>query len=272
MASRMLNLRWPGVCVVCDSALPAGTRAWWDGATRTVTCAACRETTAEPSVIETKQAELDRGQPGASVAREYQRRKRNREARTRKDHPRIGGLLLALRDPPQSESAFHSGELGEQAVAASLEQRTADGPAIILNDRRMPGGRGNIDHLAIAPTGVFVIDAKNIKGKVRVDKPLFGATKLRIAGRNRTKLIDGLDRQVSVVRDALTASGHADVPVQGVLCFTMADLPLFGTLKMRGHLLHHRRALAKRLNASGPLQPPAIKALAHVLATALLPA
>jgi hypothetical protein len=265
----MLNLRWPGVCVVCDSTLPAGTQAWWEAATRTVTCTACRETMAEPSATQTTRPELDRGQPGASVAREYQRRKRNREARTRKAHPRIGGLLLALRGTPQHESAFHSGELGEQAVAASLEQRTSDGPAIILNDRRMPSGYGNIDHLAIAATGVFVIDAKNIKGKVRVAKPLFGAAKLRIAGRNRTKLIDGLDRQVSAVRDALEANGHAGVPVQGVLCFTIADLPLLGTLKMRGHLLLHRKALAKRLNASGTLQPPAIEALARTLAAAL---
>jgi len=59
----------------------------------------------------------------------------------------------------------------------------------------MHGGHGNIDHLAITATGVFVIDAKNIKGKVRVAKPLFGAAKLRITGRDRTKLIDGLDRQ-----------------------------------------------------------------------------
>jgi hypothetical protein len=226
----------------------------------------------ESSVVGSDPVELDRGQPGASAAREYQRRKRNREASTRKAHPRIGGLLLALRPAPQHELAFHTGELGERAVAASLEQRTPDGPAIILNDRRMPGGRGNIDHLAIAPTGVFVIDAKNIKGKVRVAKPLFGAAKLRVSGRDRTKLIDGLDRQVSVVRPVLEASGHADVPVQGVLCFTTADLPLLGTPKMRGHLLLYRKALAKRLNANGPLQPSVIEALARILAAALPPA
>jgi hypothetical protein len=169
--------------------------------------------------------------------------------------------------------AFHRGELGEQAVAASLEQRTAHGPAIILNDRRMPGGRGNIDHLAIAATGVFVIDAKNIKGKVRVTRSLFGAAKLEIAGRDRTKLVDGLDRQVSAVHDVLMGNGQAGVPVQGVLCFTAAaELPLLGARPMRGHCLLHSRALARRLNVSGPLQPPAIDALARTLAAALLPA
>ncbi len=271
MASRILKLRWPGVCSVCGSDLLAGSQAGWDPATRAVTCLTCKKASAE-SAAETTRPELDRGKPGSSVAREYQRRKRNRETRTRNAHPWVGGLLLALRGTPRHELAFHRGDLGEKAVAASLEPRTANGPSIILHDRRMPRGRGNIDHLAIAPAGVFVIDAKNINGKVRVANPLFGAVRLLVAGRDRTKLIDGLDRQVSVVRDALTANGHSDVPVQGVLCFTAADLPLLGTLKIRRHLLLYRKALAKRINKKGPLQPATIDVLAHTLAAALPPA
>lgn len=280
MKSRMLNLRWPAVCVVCGTALPAGSRARWDATTRTMICAACVESGAEPSAepnaqtsaAESTQSALDRGQPGASIAREYQRRKRNREARTRETHPWIGGLVLALRGTPQHESAFHQGDLGEKAVAAYLEQHTARGPTIILHNRRMPRGHGDIDHLAIASTGVFVVDAKAIKGKVRVQRPLFGKPKLRVSGRDRTKLIDGLDRQVHAVCGTLTAHGYPDVPVQGVLCFTTADLPLLGTPKMRGHLLLRRKALAKRINKQGPLQPPMIDALAHTLAAALPPA
>jgi Nuclease-related domain len=272
----MLNLRWLSVCVVCGTALPAGSRAKWDATTRRMTCAACVEPRAEPKtqagVGESTQSALDRGQPGAGIAREYQRRKRKRESHTRKTHPWIGELLLALRGTPQHESAFHQGDLGEKAVAVYLEKHTARGSAIILHNRRMPGGRGDIDHLAIAPTGVFVIDAKNIKGKARVAKPLLGDAKLLIAGRNRTKLIDGLDRQVSAVRYALTANGHSDVWVQGVLCFTIADLPLLGTPKMRGHLLLRRKALAKRINKQGSLRPPTIDALARTLAAALPPA
>ncbi len=189
----------------------------------------------------------------------------------RENHPRIGGLLLLLGGSPQHEQAFHIGEIGEREVAATLERRTADGPTVILHDRRMPGGYGNIDHLAIAPTGVFVIDAKNLKGKVRVVNPLFGPPRLMISGRNRTNLIDGLDRQVSVVSKALAARGH-EVPIQGVLCFTTAELPMFGTLSMRKHLLVHCKALARRLNAKGPLQPAAIDELARYLAGALSPA
>jgi Nuclease-related domain len=222
-----------------------------------------------PAIVEKASLELDRGQPGGSLAREYERRKSNREARVRRDHPRIGGLLLAVREPPQHETAFRRGELGEKAVAAFLERRTADTPAILLHNRRMPGGRGDIDHLAVAPAGVHVIDAKDLRGKVRIAGPLFGSDKLLVSGRNRTKLIDGLDRQVAVVRAVLDGKGHSDVPVQGVLCFTKADLPLLGTLKMRGHLLLYRKALAKRLSASGPLDAGALDGLARSLAEAL---
>jgi hypothetical protein len=74
---------------------------------------------------------------GASAEREYERRKQRREAETRQAHPRIGGLLLALREPPHHEYAFHEGALGEQAVARSLARRTADSGVKLLHDRRM---------------------------------------------------------------------------------------------------------------------------------------
>jgi Nuclease-related domain len=275
MSSRVLKLRWAGECGECGAALPAGSLGWWDAPKHTITCPSCRELSAEgssPSRAASRPAPpLDRGQPGASVAREYLRRKHKREARVRETHPRIGGLLLLLEGSPRHEQAFHIGASGEREVAATLERRTAQSPTIILHDRRMPGGHGNIDHLAIAPTGLFVIDAKNIKGKVRVANPMFGPPRLMISGRNRTKLIDGLDRQVAAVLDALTLCGHG-VPVQGALCFTTAELPLLGTLSMRKHLLVHCKALAKRLNAKGPLQPDAIEELARYLAGALPPA
>lgn len=183
-------------------------------------------------------------------------------------HPHIGGLLLAVRGAPQHEKAYLQGSLGEESVARSLERRTAKGDAIVLHDRRMPASRANIDHLAIAPTGVYVIDAKDITGKVRVSRPLLGAAKLLVKGRNRSRLVDGLDRQVAAVRQALSELGRSDVPVQGVFCFTKADLPLLGSSAVRGHRLHHRRAVARKLNRSGPLGADAVKALAEALAAA----
>jgi hypothetical protein len=59
-------------------------------------------------------------------------------------------------------------------------------------------------------------------------------------------------------------------PIHGVLRFTKADLPMLGlgTTKMRSHLLLTVRALAKRLNASGPFTIAQIDAMARALAGA----
>lgn len=213
--------------------------------------------------------EIDRGDAGASVAAEGERRRRNRERRTRAAHPHIGRVLLALRGAPQHEIAFTQGAAAERAVADSLERRTADSGVILLHNRRKPGSRGDIDHIAIAPTGVYVIDTKGWQGKVRIRTPWFGPAKLFNHGRDRTKRIDGLDRQIAVVRATLDGAGRQHIPIHGALCFTQADLPWLRTQTFRGHLLIYRKALAKRLNADGSLTPADIDAVARQLAAAL---
>jgi hypothetical protein len=275
MPSRIMPLRRPDQCARCGTDLTTGTRAHWDADARAVTCLSCfvPPTRPAPTTAPAPQQPIDPGVPGASALREHARRKHNREQRTRQAHPHIGGLLPALRDAPQHEQAFLRGARGEAAVAGSLEARTSDGPTVLLHDRRMPRGHGNIDHLAVSPNGIFVIDAKDWKGKVSVSTPLFGKAKLLVDGRDRTKRVEGLDRQVTAVESALCDATQA-WPIQGVLCFTQVDLPmhgLLGTTKIRSHLLLYRKALAKRLNASGPFAAE-IDTAARLLAAAFPPA
>lgn len=132
--------------------------------------------------------------------------------------------------------------------------------------------RGDIDHLAIAATGVWVIDTKGWTGKVEISSPWMGKPRLLIRGRDCTKLIDGLERQIAAVRAALDDLGYHDIRVRGALCFTKADLPFWRTHTLRGHLLLYRRALAKRLNADGLLSSVSIEQLARELATRFPPA
>lgn len=127
---------------------------------------------------------------------------------------------------------------GEELLAKTLARRCPEVP--VLHDRRMPHSRANIDHLAFAATGVYVIDTKRYHGKIEVIKPQFGAPRLKIAGREKTKLLDGLGKQVAVVQAALAGLAD-DVPVHGCLCFVapeglLADsgLPLLRTLKING--------------------------------------
>jgi hypothetical protein len=109
-------------------------------------------------------------------------------------------------------------------------------------------------------------------------KPLFGASKLTIAGRDRTKLVDGLGKQVEAVRAVLGAVAP-DVPVFGCLCFLapdgfMADsgLPVLRTLKIKGYPLYYPRRLATRLNQRGTLMPDQARSVHAHLVSSLQPA
>jgi Nuclease-related domain len=213
---------------------------------------------------------IDAGTAGASARAEHARRRANRERRVREKHPRVGGLILALQDEPGHEQVWARGAVGEEAVARTLAKYCND-QVVILHDRRISGSRANIDHIAIAPSGVWVIDSKRYKGKVATQKPLFGKPKLTIGGRDKTKLIDGLASQVATVEKVM-ATVAPGTPLRGVLCFVDADLPMLGNLSFNGYLLLYPKRLAKRLNAYGPLAPERVKAVAAELAQRFPPA
>lgn len=106
----------------------------------------------------------------------------------------------------------------------------------------MPGGRGDIDHITIVPSAIYVIDTKAVTGKVEIRSRWFKPPRLFIGGRDRTSYLDGLDLQITAVRDALQITEYGAAPVQAVLCFTRADLPRLRAVEMRGHLLLYRKA------------------------------
>jgi hypothetical protein len=207
--------------------------------------------------------ELDIGRAGGFARRAPPRRRSARERRVREKHPRIGGALLALSAAPDHESAWARGADGEEQLARSLAKRLDD-RVILLHDRRVPGSPANIDHLAVTPAGVWVVDAKRYKGKVAISKPLFGQPKLIIGSRDRSKLVDGLAKQVALVRTVVAAL-EPSVLVRGALCFVDGDLPLLGNLSFNGYPLLYPRQLAKRLNAGGPLSREATLVLAAQL-------
>ena len=52
---------------------------------------------------------------------------------------------------------------GERSVALELSGLSDE--YLLLNDVLLPGARGNIDHVMVGPTGVFVFETKNYSGK-----------------------------------------------------------------------------------------------------------
>ena len=209
------------------------------------------------------------GPAGGSARREFERRRDARERRVRERHPRIGGFLLAITEEPQSTRAWDTGAEGEQFVGSRLDSLVGD-DLDVLHDRRIPRTRANIDHVVVSRHGVFVVDAKKYKGRpaLRVEGGLFRprTEKLVVGGRDCTKLVDGVLKQVDLVR---TAVDDPTVPVTGVLCFVAADWPLIGgAFVTRGvHVLWSRRLmeLVTAAPSTRGTEPPAVD-VAAVLA------
>jgi hypothetical protein len=191
---------------------------------------------------------------GRSARAEYDRRVAKREAAIteRWGTGFAAGVVRAITTEPQSTRAWAIGAAGEATMAAEL----ATVPGLrVLNDRRVSGTNGNIDHIVIAPAGVFVVDAKNHKGKVEIKnrgwflKPDY---RLTIGGRVRSSMVDGLDWQVGAVTATLQA-GHLMPPVVPVLCFLEAEWPLAGAPEeFRGVRLESPGSI-KRLVTNRPI-------------------
>ena len=282
---KRMRLRFAGTCRVCGSALPAKTDAVYERITKTVRCVNCLpaagevgdapSVTPEPAVVVTGQAEVvdvdavDAGIPGASARREFERRRAKREDRIRTKHPKLGGLILALSEDPQSTRAWDTGALGEEQLGNRLNDLATE-TLRVLHDRRIPGSKANIDHIAVASSGVYVIDAKKYKGRpsLKVEGGLLRprVEKLLVGGRDCTKLVDGVPKQVEVVHGIV----GEDVLVHGVLCFVEADWPLIGgSFTTRGVEALWPKKLYPKLMADGPLTTDVLAALHRGLATSL---
>lgn len=269
--SNPLRLRYPATCAACGTQLPPGTTAFWDRAAKSATCLACRpDATADPP-------ELDRGTPGASARREWTRRRDARAERVRSRHPRLGGLILALTDEPQSTTAWSRGACGEKVAGRNLEPLRGEGFAV-LHDRRLPGTKSNIDHLVVSPAGVFTVDAKRYAGRVE-QRDLGGwfrpGHRLFVGRHDRTKLVAGAERQAAAVRAALAGARWSMVPVTPVLWFVGSDnWPLIGPRPFRFGQVHvvWGKRLGELMRRERVIDQCAIDDLERFLAEAFPPA
>lgn len=271
-----MSLRRDDVCVDCGQGVSAGSDAYWIAKERVVRCVGCHAPA--PSAHPAQEPSAAVASPpvdvaGGSARREYEKRSARELAKKeqavaddaewreaiKEQRPVLGRLAAALTPKPQitpesqSTKAWDVGAQGESRVAEVL----ADVEGIeVLHDRLMPSSRANIDHLVVGPTGVFVVDAKKYDGRVEVRDVggLFRTDeRLYVKNRDRTKLVDGVERQVEAVRDTL-GEKFADVAVRGVLCFVGSEWGwIMRTKRVRGVTALWPLALPDHVSAPGEL-------------------
>lgn len=256
------QVKYGGACSRCGVMLHAGEVAVYDRAARTIHCVSC------PTAPAPEPPEIEVGVAGRSARQEHERRAAKRESAVKERWGnRIGGVVLALTDEPQSTRAWAVGARGEEKLAKALDGFS------VLHDRRVPGTRGNIDHIVIAPAGVFVVDAKNYEGRIEIRNHgwfLRPDERLHVGRRDCSALADKMGWQVGAVENALQAAGVEPLPpITPVLCFVDGDWPLIAPPDVfRGVRLESARSIRRRL-VGEVLDVAAIARLAQVLAAAL---
>jgi hypothetical protein len=188
---------------------------------------------------------------------------------------RIGRLAKVFTGEPQSTTAWAQGSVGEHRLGLRLSRDLAD-IGVVLHDRAVPGTNWNIDHLVIAPCGIWIVDAKSYKGRIsRRDDGEWGHEDPRVYvdGKDRTKLVSGLSWQTDTVQPILESIGFGDVPIHQALCFTDSEWSFFAKpFQIDDVWIIWAKRLVELAREPGPLDDRDIRTIATQLADRLPPA
>jgi hypothetical protein len=114
------------------------------------------------------------------------------------------------------------GAAGEYLMDLRLHPDLTKGE-MILNDRRIPDGDGNIDHVVVAPSGLWIIDSKSWTGRIEYKgvKGMFDPIEhLFVGERDCTYLVDDIYAQVIPVA---TLVNDRAVPIHSAIVFIDGD-------------------------------------------------
>jgi hypothetical protein len=134
------------------------------------------------------------------------------------------GWRLRFRPSPDTR-AWRRGATGERRTARLLAPLERRGWAV-LHDLAIPGSAANIDHMVIGPGGVLVIDSKQYRGRLQVDRD-------GMLWHGRHLLVSALRKVLWQADQADEVLGVADVQVAAVVAVHGTAVP-WGLLQADG--------------------------------------
>ncbi len=227
---------WGGVCAACGTRLDHLHEAWLDGE-GSVRCLACG-----PGEGRTPESTLATAVPRARAAGASRRPRR------------VAATGLGAPEHPTDRA------LADLLVVGGH----------VLTGRATPAGRP-IGHVVVARTGVWVIESRSWAGRVeyRPTPTSSGRHRLLVGGVDRTEEAEA----VAALAADVSALTGASAPVEPALAITLGDwnLASLPSLVLNRPIRHGAvwvgppRLLVARINASGPLEPPAVDELGALL-------
>jgi hypothetical protein len=202
-------------------------------------------------------------------------RRGGRDAQIEQRWGRLAMLISLMGNEPPSITACRTGAAGHGVLAAHLDD-ALDDSVIVLHGRRVPHGPATIDHVVVAPSGIWLVGAEVSAG--RVERRSVGTrrhpdARLFVGGRDSTQLVHDAARQVRAVRGAIEPLGLAIAPIHPALVFVGSDWGLFAkSFEIDGVLVTRTKRLVQAIGHEGPWTDEVMRAVARQLAAALPPA
>jgi hypothetical protein len=173
-------------------------------------------------------------------------------------------VVVARDTPPGFVENWQQGAWGEEFTAKVLTPLERHGWKL-LHD--LPDGRGNWDHIAVGPGGIFVLDSKKRQGKVTVDshgviyRNPFDESLLY----DDTKKVAALKGQAARVNERIRRRCGQRAWVEPVMVL-WADFPQRRVTINGVHFLHGSE-LAAWLTEQRPRRTPDVETITSALAT-----
>ena len=253
--SEVKPLRYGGPCIQCGQKIPPHDRGWHDPDIKKVMCLVCWP-------VDGPAAGPVTAAPGGAGA-------------TTRPGP-VGGTSAAAVARRRGDSRWRKGAVGEYLMSLRLQRDLGD-EAVVLNDRRLPEGRTNIDHLVVASSGVWVIDSKHMQGLIEhrnVGGVLSDDRRLLVGGQDRTSMTDKIYEYVIPVANLVADPA---VPVIPAIVFVEGNwgsptrILTKRPYRHQGVWILWPAALIKKIEEPGPLGPESIARLGEALDNALPP-
>lgn len=220
---RLIKAKRLSICEVCTKEFEIGTEIYWSRSRSVIRCIKC----GEPHSIQTASSI---GTPGKSAQVIVKKKLDARRERALAAFPKTGKLALRIIPPSKTTQNWEKGAKAEKEVGELINIFAKKHGFKVMHDRAVPDSKGNIDHIIISETGIFVVDTKNYDGKIKVKKETGRGGKLienlYVNDYKKNNLIKKVKIQADLVQNVLTENGLL-YPVYGTLAFFHGEFPLF---------------------------------------------
>jgi len=189
----------------------------------------------------------------------------------------VGGSAALREAQNQRDQNWLRGATGEYRMDRLLHELLIDS-AVVPTDRRVPGTPSNIDHIVIAPSGVWIIDSKNWTGTIRYKSASCMSANMRlfVNGEDRTSKVEAIYGLVipiaQVIADKSVTIHPAVAFIEGEWSFASIPRLLWKKpYKHGGVWISPPRILIGKINEPGPLDAQAVIRISKKLDEALKP-